>query len=79
MYVVNCEALLINIRDQGQLRLCSIMYVTVVMQISTKPWPIMLKFLPISYAFEQCSKKVPIMLNIMPISTALCHSSSTIL
>ena len=36
-----------------------------------KPRPIMLKILPISYAFEQCSKKLPIMLNIMPITTTI--------
>ena len=44
-----------------------------------KPQPITLKFLPISYAFEQCSKELPIMLNIMPITLQLCHSSYTIL
>ena len=37
----------------------------------SKPRPIMLNFLPISYAFEQCSKILLIMLNIMPITTAI--------
>ena len=31
----------------------------------------MLNFLPISYAFEQSSKKLPIMLDIMPMTTAI--------
>ena len=31
----------------------------------------MLNFLPISYAFEQCSKNLPIMLNIIPMITAI--------
>ena len=31
----------------------------------------MLNFLPISYAFEHCSKMLPIMLNIMPMTTAI--------
>ena len=39
---------------------------------TSKPWPIMLNFLPIiRYAFEQCSKNLRIMLNIMPITTAI--------
>ena len=30
-----------------------------------RPWPIMLKFLPVIYTFEQCSKKSPTMFNNM--------------
>ena len=36
-----------------------------------KPQPIMLNFLPITCAFEQCSKILPIVLNIMPMTTAI--------
>ena len=38
--------------------------------MAVKPWPIMLKFLPI-ILFEQCSKILPFMLNIMPITAAI--------
>ena len=31
----------------------------------------MLNYLPITYAFEQCSKILPIMLNIMSMTTAI--------